>query len=1093
MKKLSFFLVTILVLILLTGCPKPVNPKPVMSNFQVPEEVLSGQNFTVSVVVTDNDLAKVTFEFNGEKVEITDVAPDNTYETVFTAPATAGSYEVEVTAEDAVTENAVSLSKTVNVREATEPSVEFEFVLGQQMIDLVNNQEEVLLRVYLNDPDGLIEEMEARVSDSDGNLVYAEPFDLTKAEYIAGITAEELGDPDAGTYDVSVVATDSEGNGYQSDPATSPKLYVHREESELVDSKVTEGLNEEFGFFENLMPTIQATVTFDSLVTVKLIADGKDVVYEHDYETPEATTKMFEFQPDLSGLKDGWHTFVIELYNKTYKEDYSGDFGAGIVSEGPELLGDVAVGGDSVTGYTLEATLAGPITNVATPLLGLDVTVNGTPVVATATAIDDELVSIVTDPVTLEMLGAEKVIKDITISATNIGGFNSVIPVSYDFDTELDNAAILIDGEDVSGEVIYFNTLDKLHDLEIQVADASGFESVNISLTEEGDTYIIDDAGIIGTHTPTETSVTYAANIYTQKEDVETSFKVSVVATDKYANSETVEATVVIDTIKPTGTISFEPLVKTEDYGLLGPDATQTMLSWEFEDFVPGPVEIVVDGGSYDLWPVPDATYTGSATITLEDVDYTTVYATATVNDLAGNKDTFGTLLEVDTLAPRISTFDVKLEDYDEETDEATITITYAATDNAWGSMVLEFSSNVTINGSTDSYFDYDDAATTLTVVANSKELYVKYYAVDEYGNETKEVEHTIYDYEDPVIDTFGWTDGAATNATETTLYWQVTDTNFDHVELLFDNAGVVAEYDPKNAGDGSGGTIEATVTLPPLDGETVVATLVTYDTLGNEASQTREVLVDNVAPEVELVIGGYQSMDPELPKGVELPEEEDVDFMGTYVFASDSATTTVVATATDGYGLYSLGGAMVTTDWNELLDGVDVFKSYEVIPENLGSVLLDLDDATQTSVTATGTFLDDTENEFFALLGVWDDLGNGTVKAVYVIADTLAPEIEEGILSSTSDLAVLTFHEKVAGFGSAVLKTGGGAWLADIPASAISLDTTGKNMTINLVGIWDLVAGVDYEIVVKGVVDEYGNKANRSMVDTAQELAPKF
>ena len=1092
MKKLSFFLVTILVLILLTGCPKPVNPKPVMSNFQVPEEVLTGQNFTVSVVVTDNDLAKVTFEFNGEKVEITDVAPDNTYETVFTAPATAGSYEVEVTAEDAVTENAVSLSKTVNVREATEPSVEFEFVLGQQMIDLVNNQEEVLLRVYLNDPDGLIEEMEARVSDSDGNLVYAEPFDLTKAEYIAGITAEELGDPDAGTYDVSVVATDSEGNGYQSDPATSPKLYVHRKESELVDSKVTEGLNEEFGFFENLMPTIQATVTFDSLVTVKIIADGKDVVYEHDYETPEATTKMFEFQPDLSGLKDGWHTFVIELYNKTYKEDYSGDFGAGIVSEGPELLGDVAVGGNSVTGYTLEATLAGPITNVATPLLGLDVTVNGTPVVATATAIDDELVSIVTDPVTLEMLGAEKVIKDITISATNIGGFNSVIPVSYDFDTELDNAAIFIDDEDVSGGVVYFNTLDKLHDLKIQVADASGFESVNISLTEEGENYIIDDADIIGTHNPTETSVTYAANIYTQKEDVETSFKVSVVATDKYANSETVEATVVIDTKKPTGTISFEPLVKTEDYGLLGPDATQTMLSWEFEDFVPGPVEIVVDGGSYDLWPVPDATYTGSATITLEDVDYTTVYATATVHDLAGNKDTFGTLLKVDTLAPRISSFDVKLEDYDEETHKATITITYAATDNAWGLMGLKFSNVVTIGETNDTTFSFTNAATTLTVVAVSQELYVKYYAVDEYGNETKEVEHTIYDYEDPVIDTFGWTDGAATNATETTLYWQVTDTNFDHVELLFDNAGIVTEYDSENDGDGPGGTIEATVTLPPLDGETVVATLVAYDTLGNEASATiDEFVVDNVAPEIELVIGGYQSMDPELPKGVELPE--DVDFVGTYVFASDSATATIAATATDGYNLRLLAGAMITTDWDAPLDGVDVFKSYDVVPADLGASELDLGDATQTSVTATGTFLDDTENEFFALLGVDDDLLNVTIKVVYVIADTLAPEIEDGIFSSTSDLAVLTFHEKVAGFGSAVLKTGSGAWLADIPASAISLDTTGKNMTINLDGIWDLVAGVDYEIVVNDVVDEYGNKANRSMAGTAQALAPRF
>ncbi|WP_172563217.1 Ig-like domain-containing protein [Vibrio alginolyticus] len=461
----------------------------------------------------------------------------------------------------------------------------------------------------------------------------------------------------------------------------------------------------------------------------------------------------------------------------------------------------------------------------------------------------------------------------------------------------------------------------------------------------------------------------------------DSSYTVTVTATDEAGNQGTATGTLVIDTTAPAAPVL---------------DATNgSEISGTAE--AGSEVQVDVDGdGISDYTTVADGNGDWSITPDTPLADGTTV--TATASDEAGNESAPATVV-VDGVAPIVSVNDATTNDatptltgsVDDATASVTVTVDgadYTATNNGDGTWTL----------ADDTLASLADNSYTVTVTAT-----------DEAGNQGVASGTLVVDTVGPIVTA----NDVTTNDTTPALVGTVNDVT---ANITVTVNGV--DYPATNNGDGS--WTLADNTLPSLADNSYTVTVTATDEAGNQGTATGTLVIDTTAPAAPVLDATNGSeISGSAEAGSEVQVDVDGDGISDYTTVADgngdwSITpdapladgTTVTATASDEAGNES-APATVVVDGVAPIVSVNDATTNDATPTLTGSV----DDATASvTVTVDGadytatnngdgtwTLADNTlaslaDNSYTVTVTATDEAGNqGTTTGTLVI-DTMAP-----------------------------------------------------------------------------------------------------
>ncbi|WP_422822333.1 Ig-like domain-containing protein [Vibrio alginolyticus] len=461
----------------------------------------------------------------------------------------------------------------------------------------------------------------------------------------------------------------------------------------------------------------------------------------------------------------------------------------------------------------------------------------------------------------------------------------------------------------------------------------------------------------------------------------DSSYTVTVTATDEAGNQGTATGTLVIDTTAPAAPVL---------------DATNgSEISGTAE--AGSEVQVDVDGdGISDYTTVADGKGDWSITPDVPLADGTTV--TATASDEAGNESAPATVV-VDGVAPIVTVNDATTNDatptltgsVDDATASVTVTVDgadYTATNNGDGTWTL----------ADDTLPSLADNSYTVTVTAT-----------DEAGNQGVASGTLVVDTVGPIVTA----NDVTTNDTTPALVGTVNDVT---ANITVTVNGV--DYPATNNGDGS--WTLADDTLPSLADNSYTVTVTATDEAGNQGTATGTLVIDTTAPAAPVLDATNGSeISGSAEAGSEVQVDVDGDGISDYTTVADgngdwSITpdapladgTTVTATASDEAGNES-APATVVVDGVAPIVSVNDATTNDATPTLTGSV----DDATASvTVTVDGadypatnngdgtwTLADDTlaslaDNSYTVTVTATDEAGNQGVASGTLVVDTVGP-----------------------------------------------------------------------------------------------------
>jgi len=260
-KKLTFVILTAVVLVALVGCLPKINQPPVVTEVTAPATVLENSSFEVSAKASDPEGAAVTVQFTFGSVTKDGVLDGGVYKATFTAPDVSSDQDITltVTAYDDKGKASTPKTKTITVIANKAPSI-----VSLEAPSSVDEEKTFTATATVSDPNGL-EDLDRVVFTFGGNEFVVTSH--TDGVFVGSITAPAVDENQ--TLVLSAKAYDKDGN--ESAPVTRNVQVIN-----LTKPVVTAVKALGTTFREGQEITVRATVTSSHPMntTVTITVDG---------------------------------------------------------------------------------------------------------------------------------------------------------------------------------------------------------------------------------------------------------------------------------------------------------------------------------------------------------------------------------------------------------------------------------------------------------------------------------------------------------------------------------------------------------------------------------------------------------------------------------------------------------------------------------------------------------------------------------------------------------------------------------------------------------------------------------------------------
>lgn len=260
-KKLTFVILTAVVLVALVGCLPKINQPPVVTEVTAPATVPEKSSFEVSAKASDPEGAAVTVQFAFGSVTKDGVLDGGVYKATFTAPDVSSDQDITLTviAYDDKGKASTPKTKTITVIANKAPSI-----VSLEAPSSVDEEKPFTATATVSDPNGL-EDLDRVVFTFGGNEFVVTSH--TDGVFVGSITAPAVDENQ--TFVLSAKAYDKDGN--ESAPVTRNVQVIN-----LTKSVVTAVKALGTTFREGQEITVRATVTSSHPMntTVTITVDG---------------------------------------------------------------------------------------------------------------------------------------------------------------------------------------------------------------------------------------------------------------------------------------------------------------------------------------------------------------------------------------------------------------------------------------------------------------------------------------------------------------------------------------------------------------------------------------------------------------------------------------------------------------------------------------------------------------------------------------------------------------------------------------------------------------------------------------------------